>query len=150
MPTNAELLLAGYDAWNRDDCDAWLELLQPDVEIHTSGIFPDLADVYRGHRQARKFWRQMREPWEEFRIDVDEVEEDGDVASAAIRFRARGADSGVEVDMRFGNAIHVRDGLATALVNRRTPKEAREALLAEQPPPGRREQAERGALRAGE
>lgn len=80
MPTNSELLLAGYDAWNRDDCDAWLELLQPDVEIRTSGVFPDLADVYRGHRQARKFWRQMREPWEVFQIDVDDVEEQGDVA----------------------------------------------------------------------
>jgi ketosteroid isomerase-like protein len=148
MPTNSELLLAGYDAWNRDDCDAWLELLQPDVEIRTSGLFPDLADVYRGHRQARKFWRQMREPWEVFQIDVDDVEEQGDVASAAIRFRARGADSGVEVDMRFGNAIHVRDGLATALVNRRTPKEARDALLAEQPPRSRREQDAERALRA--
>jgi ketosteroid isomerase-like protein len=131
MPTNSELLLAGYDAWNRGDCDAWLELLQPDVEIRTSGVFPDLAPVFRGHQQARKFWRQMHEPWEEFQIDVEQIEEEGDVVSAAIRFRARGADSGVQVDMRFGNAIHVRDGLATALVNRRTPKEAREALLAE-------------------
>lgn len=50
--------------------------------------------------------------------------------------------------MRFGNAIHVRDGLATALVNRRTPKEARDALLAEQPPRSRREQDAERALRA--
>ena len=30
MAKNSELLLAGYDAWNRDDCQAWLDLLQPD------------------------------------------------------------------------------------------------------------------------
>lgn len=127
-PNLSELLLAGYEAWNRNDCDAWLELLHPDVEIHTSGVFPDLAAVYRGHQRAAKFWRQLREPWEVFRIDVERIEEDGDCVTAAIRFRAKGVDSGVEVDMRFGNAIRVREGLATELVNRRTFEEAREAL----------------------
>jgi ketosteroid isomerase-like protein len=127
-PNLSELLLAGYEAWNRDDCEAWLELLDPDVEIRTSGVFPDLADVYHGRQRAAKFWRQMREPWEVFRIDVERIEEEGDCVAAAIRFRATGVDSGVQVDMRFGNAIRVRDGLATELVNRRTFEEAREAL----------------------
>ncbi|HEX8856278.1 MAG TPA: nuclear transport factor 2 family protein [Thermoleophilaceae bacterium] len=127
MATNTELLHAGYDAWNRDDLDGWLELLDPDIEIRTAGVFPDLAPVYRGHQRAAKFWRQMREPWQEFHIDVDQMEEDGDCVTAAIRFRARGH-SGVDVDMRFGNGIRVRDGVATELVNRRTREEAREAL----------------------
>jgi ketosteroid isomerase-like protein len=127
MPTNSELLLAGYEAWNRDDCDAWLELLHPDVEIHTSGVFPDLAPVYRGHNRAAKFWRQLREPWRTFRIDVERIEEEGDCVTAAVRFRARGVDSGVEVDMRFGMAVTMRDGLAAEFVHRRTVEEAGEA-----------------------
>ena len=128
MGTNAELLLAGYEAWNRDDCDAWLKLLDPAIEIRTSGVFPDLAAVYRGHRRAAKFWRQMHEPWGVFRIDVESMDEAGDWVAAAIRFRARGVDSGVEVDMRFGHAIRVRDGVAVEFVTRRTAEEAREAL----------------------
>ena len=128
MPSNSELLLAGYEAWNRDDCDAWLELLHPDVQIRTSGVFPDLAPDYRGHGLAARFWRQMHEPWEFFRIDVERVEEESDCAFAAVRFRARGIDSGVDVDMRFGMAMRVRDGLAIELVNRRTLDEARAAL----------------------
>jgi ketosteroid isomerase-like protein len=143
MSTNSELLLAAYDAWNRDDCDAWLELLHPDAEIRTSGMFPDLADVYRGHRRAGKFWRQLREPWEVFHIDVERIEEEGDSAAAAIRFRAKGVDSGVEVDMRFGMAIRVRDGVATELVNRLTLEEAREALGQTQPPAPSRRPSER-------
>jgi hypothetical protein len=79
----------------------------------------------------------MREPWEVLRIDVEQIEEQGDLVTAAIRFRARGADSGVEVDMRFSNAIRVQDGLATVLLNRRTFEEAREALLQDERTPGR-------------
>jgi ketosteroid isomerase-like protein len=128
MEKNSELLLAGYEAWNQGDCDAWLELLHPEVEIHTSGVFPDFAPVYRGHEPAARFWRQLREPFESFRIDVEQVEEATDGAVAAIRFRARGVDSGVDVDMRFGMAMRVQDGLAIQLVNRRTVEEARQAL----------------------
>jgi ketosteroid isomerase-like protein len=138
MSTNSDLLRAGYDAWNRDDCEAWLELLHPELEIRTSGVFPDLAPVYRGRTRARKFWQQMREPWAKFRIEVERMEERGDCVAAAIRFRARGVDSGVEVDMRFGHAIRVRDGVATEFVTRRTFEEARDALRPAQPPaPGR-------------
>ena len=128
MGTNSDLLRAGYAAWNRDDCEAWLELLHPEVEIRTSGLFPDLAAVYEGHERARKFWRQLHEPWEKFRILVEDMEESGDWVAAAIRFRATGVDSGVEVDMRFGHAIRVVDGLAAEFVTRRTAEEALQAL----------------------
>jgi ketosteroid isomerase-like protein len=128
VESNSELLLAGYDAWNREDCDAWLRLLTADAVISTSGVFPDLSAEYCGHGEATRFWRQMHAPWEKFRIDVEHVEEDAEHAFAAIRFRGKGIDSGIEVDMRFGMAIRVGDGLATHLVNRRTLDEAREAL----------------------
>ena len=128
MGANADLLLTAFEAWNQGDCEAWLETLDPEVEIHTSGVFPDLAAEYRGHGEATRFWRQMHEPWETFRIDVQDVEETGDGVSAAIRFQAKGEDSGVEVDMRFGIAAQVRGGLAIGLFNRRTLEEAREAL----------------------
>ena len=63
------------------------------------------------------------------------MEDEGDCAIAGIRFRARGVDSGVEVDMRFGSAIRVRDGLATELVQRRTFEETRAAMLEGRPAP---------------
>jgi ketosteroid isomerase-like protein len=133
MATNSELLLRGYDAWNHDDCQAWLDLLDPEVKISTSGVFPDLSAEYCGHGEATRFWKQMHAPWETFRIDVEQVEDDEEHAFAAIRFRGTGVDSGIEVDMRFGMGIRVRDGLATHMVNRRTMDEAREALRRREP-----------------
>lgn len=126
--SNSDLLRAGYDAWNRADLDAWLELLDPDIVIRTSGAFPDFAPEYRGLERARKFWRQMLEPWADFRIDVEQIEEEGDIVAAGIRFVARGRDSGVDVELRFGSGIRVRDGVAVELVNRRSFEEVREAL----------------------
>jgi ketosteroid isomerase-like protein len=130
---NSQKLLRAYEAWNRDDCDAWLDLLAPDVVISTSGVFPDLSAEYCGHGEATRFWRQMHAPWEVFRIDVEQVEDDDEHAFAAIRFRGTGVDSGIEVDMRFGMGIRMRHGLATHIVNRRTADEARRALKAQQP-----------------
>ena len=126
--STTSLLLAGYDAWNRGDRAAFLALLDPEIDIETSGAFPDLAPNYHGHERAAKFWSQMLEPWDDFHIDVERVEEEGDIAAAGIRFRARGHDSGVEVDMRFGSGVRVRDGLAIELINRRSLEEVLEAL----------------------
>jgi ketosteroid isomerase-like protein len=128
MSDKTELLRTAYDAWNRDDCDAWLKLLHPEIEIHTSGAFPDLSPVYRGRERAKKFWEQMHAPWQDLRIEVERIEEIGDCVVGSIRFRATGVDSGVEVDMRFASAIRLRDGVATELVNGRTPEDAHGAI----------------------
>jgi hypothetical protein len=96
-------------------------------------MFPDLAAEYSGRDRAATFWRQMHEPWEFFRIDVEHIEAEGDWAIASLRFRARGVDSGVKVDMRFGMAMRVSDGLAIEFLNRRTFDEARTAIHAARP-----------------
>jgi ketosteroid isomerase-like protein len=133
--TNSELLLTGYDAWNRGDLDGYLELLHPDVHISTAGVFPDLAHEFSGRDGARKFWRQMHEPWEWFQIHVEHIEDEGVWAIASVRFQARGVDSGVEVDMRFGMGMRAEDGLGVQFITRSTFDEARTAVRAEQPAP---------------
>jgi ketosteroid isomerase-like protein len=129
--SNSELLLTGYDAWNRGDREGYLELLHPDVRISTAGVFPDLADEYSGRKGAARFWRQMHEPWEWFAVHVEYIEDEGDWAVASIRFRARGVDSGVEVDMKFGMAMRAEDGLGIQFLNRTTFDEARTAVRSE-------------------
>jgi ketosteroid isomerase-like protein len=136
-PSNSELLLAGYEAWNHDDLDGYLELLHPDVRIATSGLFPGLAAEYVGRERAATFWRQMHEPWELFRIDVEHIEDEGEWAVASLRLRARGRDSGVDVDMRFGMAMRASEGLGIEFLNRSTFDDARTAISEAQPAPDR-------------
>ena len=51
---NVEVIRAGYAAWAQRDLESWLQTLHPEVEFETSGAFPDLASIYRGHQGMRR------------------------------------------------------------------------------------------------
>ena len=109
---NIDVIRKVYAAWRDDDLGALLETSDPEVELRTSGAFPDLAAVYRGHRGVSEFWEAMRAPWDWFRLDVKRVVEGDDCAAMVVAFRARGKDSGVITDMEQGHAMRFRDGRA--------------------------------------
>ena len=65
-----------YRAWSDGDLDALLAVCDAGVELRTSGAFPDVAPVYRGHDgsctvryRARSAWtlkpdaRRASAPW---------------------------------------------------------------------------------------
>jgi ketosteroid isomerase-like protein len=130
MAANAERLLAAYEAWNRDDLEGFLELMDPDVVLDLPGIFPGFEPAYRGHDGIERFWRHLRDPWERFEIDVEGVVEHDDEFVVAMRFRAKGVGSGADVDMSYGHGVRMRDGRAVEIYARGTPEEARRALRA--------------------
>jgi ketosteroid isomerase-like protein len=121
---NVEQVRRTVDGWNRDDLDLVLETLDPEVEFHTSGVFPDFDAVYRGREGYARFWRAMHEPWEELRLYIERIEEGDDCVVLEFRFRAKGTGSGAHVDLKFANAITLRDGLQTKIVARRVFEEA--------------------------
>jgi ketosteroid isomerase-like protein len=125
-----ERLLAGYDAWNRGDLETWLDFMHPDVRLDAPGVFPGFDSEYRGHDGLRRFWAQLHDPWEEFSIDVEALKEEPDGFVVAIRFRAKGVGSGVDVDMHFGHAFRIEGDRVIELIARATADEARDALRA--------------------
>src|SRR5918996_966073 len=108
MSKNSEVVRKAYEAWNSGDRDAWLQTLDPSAEWHTSSVYPDLDPVYRGHEGLAEFWRRQHEAWEAHRIDVERLDEEGDCFVLEVRFRAKGIDSGLNVDMNAIHAIRVR------------------------------------------
>jgi uncharacterized protein len=107
-----EALVAGYDAWNRRDIDATLELVDPEIEWSFSGgaHFPGTDLVYHGHDGVREFWATFLEPWPELQIEVEEFRDAGEDVVALVRFRATAAASGIDFDVPFAHVCRLRDG----------------------------------------
>jgi ketosteroid isomerase-like protein len=130
-----DLIRAVYRAWRGDDVEALLETLDPEIEFLTSGSFPDLEPVYRGHDGMRDFWEAMHAPWEWFRLDVERIVEGDDCAAVVIRFSARGRGSGVMMtgDLVQGQALWFRNGRVVKASSHASFEQALEAVgLAEE------------------
>jgi ketosteroid isomerase-like protein len=119
----------GYGAWSRGDLEGFLAALDPDIVFRTAGVFPGLEDEYHGHEGVRRFWGQMREPFESFAIEPTHIEpHDEDAAVIDINFRAVGKGSGVQVRLDFFHAARKRGGLVTELSSHSSREEALAAL----------------------
>jgi len=84
--------------------------MDEEVEWHTSGVFPDLVEVYRGRDGIKRFWSDFTAPWDQIEIDPMRIEASGDDAVVDFRFLARGR-GGVRVDMTIFHRFQRRDGL---------------------------------------
>ena len=93
-------------AFEGDD-EAFRETLHPEIEWYP---IEENRTPTRGVEAAMWNRNQWLDTWEEHRLDVEEVIEDGDSVVASIHIQARGRASGVEVDVRFYAQIKVRDG----------------------------------------
>jgi ketosteroid isomerase-like protein len=105
-----QLLRTGYGALSRGDIEGALSILDPDVEIVTSGAFLDGGEVYRGHEGARQFFAMIGEVFEQLAYDVLEVHEVGENRVLVIvRLRGRGKGTGLELDREAGHLWTLRD-----------------------------------------
>jgi ketosteroid isomerase-like protein len=104
-----------YGAANRRDIDAVRRHLAPEIEFHLSGVFPDLAPVYRGHAEVERFFEEFTAPWEDLSIEPERITEaTEDRVLALVHFQARGRD-GVEVQLPLAHLWTLRNGLAVRL-----------------------------------
>ena len=125
---NLDVVRKSYAAWREGNVDSLLGVCDPEVELLTSGSFPDLAPVYHGHRGLREFWEAMRAPWDWIHLEVKRIVEGEDCAALVVAFRARGKDSGVITHMEQGHAMRFRDGRATMVSTHTSFELALEAL----------------------
>ena len=90
-----------------DDDDSFRNTLHPEIEWYP---IEENRTPTRGVEAAMWNRNQWLDTWEEHRLDLEEVIEDGDSVVALIHIQARGKASGVEVDVRFYAQIKTRDG----------------------------------------
>ena len=105
---NVETLRAAYEAFNRGDFDAAMELAHPEIEfIRPGGQLPLRgAEAFRGWMEPDAFEENVIEPLD-FRVKSNKV-------LVRQHNRARGAESGIEVSETLWTVWTLNDdGLAT-------------------------------------
>jgi ketosteroid isomerase-like protein len=112
---NLEVAQAGYDAFQRSDVQAVLGLTDPDVEIYLPPNLPN-SGTFKGHEGYLTWLGQWLEAWDDFRIEVLEMEPVGDRhVVTTIHQSGTGRESGIPVEMDVAYMLDIRGGKVAAL-----------------------------------
>jgi ketosteroid isomerase-like protein len=88
---NVELTYRGHDALNRRDLDGFLALMNDGVEARP--LLAGLEGGFRGHDGVRRWWNDILDAFPDFRTEVDEVRDLGDMVIVRVRITGHGAGS---------------------------------------------------------
>jgi ketosteroid isomerase-like protein len=127
---NVALSRAATEAFARGDIDAFLATLDPEVEIFSTPELPN-PGTFVGREGWIEWTSQWFDAWADFEVDVEEYEPVGQHhVLLTARQRAKGAGSGVPVEMQVCYLVEYRDGLAIRFHLYATREEALEVAKA--------------------
>jgi ketosteroid isomerase-like protein len=87
-----------------------MELLAEDFVLSVPPSMSAEPDVYEGHAGARRYFEGFEGMIDELAFEALQIEEQGDLVIAWMRFRGRGASSGIEVEQYAAVIARVEDG----------------------------------------
>jgi ketosteroid isomerase-like protein len=96
------------------------------VEFQT--VVTSMEGVYRGHDGIRRYMADMRDAWEEFRVEMDSAVHVGDIVVGVGRINGRGRGSGVVGEMPLAWVLKFRDGKVLKMRAVPNPEAALEAF----------------------
>jgi ketosteroid isomerase-like protein len=122
---NVEVVRAVYDAFNRADADAILELAHPTVSVEDHGVID--GATYEGREGVVRFLAFQAEAFNAQSAELEELIETGHAIVASIRLRGQGPRSGVPLEGRFSHVWQIADGTVRRLRVYASRQEALEA-----------------------
>jgi ketosteroid isomerase-like protein len=121
---NAVLIKQGYEAFNRGDVDAVLELFDPAVRFDVLEDSP-IAEAFEGYDGFRRLLAQNSEMFAEYFNEPEELIEVSDEKLVVmVRSGARGRLSGVEVEGRLAHLWTLRNRKVIRFQSFRTREDA--------------------------
>jgi len=129
---NVELARRAFEAIGTDGLAAALDFLDPEIEFEPPHEALEQRGTFKGHAAVADRWDLLLEPFDDVRMELDElIEADDETVLAVFRIHARGKASGVPVEMRLAHLITVRDGKAVRMKAYLDPEEAKRAAQLE-------------------
>jgi ketosteroid isomerase-like protein len=105
-----EVVRRAWAATSRSDPDAMYEEWHPEIVAIPFGAAME-GRVYRGRDQVMGWWRdEIRASWDFFEVYPETFQRVGERLFVTGRWKARGRESGVELDIPAAWVIEVRDG----------------------------------------
>ena len=111
---SVEQVRSSYEAFNREDLDAALAMMDDDIEWHQAQGLPH-GGFYKGLAEVRRaiFDPLDEQWWDEFSADPDEFLDAGDEVVVIGRYRGRAKGTGKPLDVPFVHIWTFQDGKAT-------------------------------------
>ena len=111
VPTDAErLCMSAYERYSAGDFDRLLALFDEDVEVYVAP--PNIeSGTYHGHAQYRGLLERWGSVWDKMRIDVMDMESEGEWIIALVHYIGCGKGSGVEITQPSWEVSLWEDGL---------------------------------------
>jgi ketosteroid isomerase-like protein len=109
VPEGSEFAARMYAAVNARDREAIKALSVPDIVVATT------VEAYRGAEALLGWLDEGDDAFDDFTVELLEVEELAGHVVVSMRQRGRGKASGAEVDQRFTHVWTLRDGRATRM-----------------------------------
>jgi ketosteroid isomerase-like protein len=122
---NVELGYRAIDALNRRDLDALLELMDEDVESVSRIVA--MEGGLHGHEGVRRWWRSWFDTFPDYRLEIVETRDRGDIVVATVRAVGHGAGSDLPVEDNIFQASRWRNRKCVWWQVFRTEAEALEA-----------------------
>ena len=106
---NVEIVQRFVDALDRRDYPEAIGCLHDDAEWHNTAAFPGDLEI-RGAVAIIAFWQTLSESFDEAtgRTVIEHLEDRDELVVAGVRSSARGAGSGVPIDVTYALTISVR------------------------------------------
>jgi ketosteroid isomerase-like protein len=107
---NVKIVRRANAAFNDGDLDAFLEVVAPDAELRDLANAPDQSGVVKGRAATHESWTLWTAAFDEFRADVDEYVDRGDIVICAVHWHGQGKGSGMLIDTHQFDVYEVRQG----------------------------------------
>jgi uncharacterized protein len=107
---NVATIRSLYEAFGRGDISYILDRLDPDVEWRTPGTVPFSKGLYRGPEEVAQFFAGIAEYIAGPSVETHEFLAVGDRVVTLLRFRGRGAESGLPFDSPEAHIWRLSEG----------------------------------------